>query len=67
MCRSCDICIVKSLSFSGAVYILETGENVFDNSKRLRFSIFNRKSLNQSVRDEFGLYDLQQSQEICQL
>ena len=58
---------IKSLPFPGAVYILETGENLFDNSKRLRFSIFNRKLLNPSVRDEFGLYDLQQSKEICQL
>ena len=58
---------IKSLPFPGAVYILETGENLFDNSKRLRFSIFNRKFLNPSVRDEFGLYDLQQSKEICQL
>lgn len=51
---------IKSLPFPGAVYILETGENLFDNSKRLRFSIFNRKLLNQSIRDEFGLYNLQQ-------
>lgn len=58
---------IKSLPFPGAVYILETGENLFDNSKRLRFSIFNRKLLNQSVRDEFGLYELQQSKEIYQL
>ncbi|MEH1891960.1 MAG: glycosyltransferase family A protein [Nostoc sp.] len=58
---------IKSLPFPGAVYILETGENLFELSKRLRFSIFNRKFLNPSVRDEFGLYDLQQSKEICQL
>jgi hypothetical protein len=58
---------IKSLPFPGAVYILDTGENLFDNSKRLNFSIFNRKLLNQSVRDEFGLYDLQQSKEICQV
>jgi hypothetical protein len=49
---------LKSLPFPGAVYILETGENLSNNSKRLRFSIFNRKLLNQSVRDEFRLYDL---------
>ncbi len=58
---------IKSLPFPGAVYILETGENLFDNSKRLTFSIFNRKLLNQSIRDEFGLYNLQQSKEICKL
>ncbi|WP_375474327.1 glycosyltransferase family 2 protein [uncultured Nostoc sp.] len=58
---------IKSLPFPGAVYILATGENLFKNSTRLRFSIFNRKSLNQSLRDEFGLYKLQQSQEIYQL
>lgn len=58
---------IKSLPFPGAVYILDTGENLFDNSKRLKFSIFNRKLLNQSVKDEFGLYDLQKSREICQL
>ena len=58
---------IKSLPFPGAVYILATGENLFKNSTRLRFSIFNRKLLNQSFRDEFGLYKLQQSQEIYQL
>ncbi|MEH2038707.1 glycosyltransferase family A protein [Nostoc sp.] len=58
---------IKSLPFPGAVYILATGENLFENSKRLRFSIFNRKLLNQSLRDEFGLYNLQQSKEIYQL
>ncbi|MCC5659343.1 glycosyltransferase family 2 protein [Nostoc sp. XA010] len=58
---------IKSLPFPGAVYILDTGENLFDNSKRLRFNIFNRKLLNQSVMDEFGLYGLQQSREVCQL
>ncbi|WP_334816481.1 glycosyltransferase family A protein [Nostoc sp.] len=58
---------IKSLPFPGAIYILATGENLFKNSTRLRFSIFNRKLLNQSFRDEFGLYKLQQSQEIYQL
>ncbi|MEH2084442.1 MAG: glycosyltransferase family A protein [Nostoc sp.] len=58
---------IKSLPFPGAVYILETGENLFNNSKRLRFNIFNRKLLNQSLRNEFGLYKLQQSKEIYQL
>ncbi|MBH8565159.1 glycosyltransferase family 2 protein [Nostoc sp. CENA67] len=49
---------IKPLPFAGAVYILETGEHLFYDSTRLGFSIFNRQLLNESIREEFGLYNL---------
>ena len=49
---------IESLPFPGAVYIVETGENLFYGSMKLNFNIFDRKSLTQSVKDEFGLYTL---------
>ncbi|MBD2343223.1 glycosyltransferase family 2 protein [Anabaena subtropica] len=49
---------IKLLPFPGAIYMLATGENHYYDGTRLNFSIFNRKTLNQSIRDEFGLYDL---------
>jgi len=50
---------IAPLPFPGAVYNLKTGENLSHNSERLNFSIFNRKLLNQSIMDEFGLYNLE--------
>ncbi|MEH2382129.1 MAG: glycosyltransferase family 2 protein [Nostoc sp.] len=49
---------IEPLPFPGAVYIVETGENLFYGSMKLNFIIFNRKSLTQSLKDEFGLYTL---------
>ncbi|MCW5312824.1 glycosyltransferase family 2 protein [Nostoc sp. KVJ3] len=50
--------IIEPLPFPGAVYIVETGENLFYGSMKLNFNIFDRKSLSQSIQDEFGLYTL---------
>ncbi|HYX15762.1 MAG TPA: glycosyltransferase family 2 protein [Nostoc sp.] len=50
---------IEPLPFPGAVYILETGENLSSyGSMKLNFLIFNRKTLTQSLKDEFGLYTL---------
>ncbi len=49
---------LKALPFPGAVYMLENGEHLFYESSRLRFSIFNHQLLKQSIRDEFGIYNL---------
>ncbi|MDJ0735589.1 MAG: glycosyltransferase family A protein [Nostocaceae cyanobacterium] len=49
---------LQPLPFSGAVYMLENGEHLFYEPMRLRFSIINRKLLNASIRDEFGIYNL---------
>jgi hypothetical protein len=49
---------IKPLPFAGAVYVLETGEHLFYDSTKLGFNIFNRRFLNPSIRDEFGLYNL---------
>jgi hypothetical protein len=49
---------IKPLPFSGAIYMLETGENHYYQAHRLNFNILNRKRINQSIRDEFSLYPL---------
>jgi len=49
---------LSRLPFPGAIYILGTGDNIYGNTERLSFTIFSRKPLNQSLRDEFGLYPL---------
>jgi hypothetical protein len=50
---------ISPLPFPGAIYILETGENHYYDPTKLTFSIFNRKKITPSIRDEFGLYKLQ--------
>ncbi|WGV24844.1 glycosyltransferase family A protein [Halotia branconii] len=52
---------IKPLPFAGAVYVLETGEHLFYDSKRLKFNIFNRRLLRKSIINEFGLYNLSSS------
>ncbi|MEA5505781.1 glycosyltransferase family A protein [Halotia wernerae UHCC 0503] len=52
---------IKPLPFAGAVYVLETGEHLFYDSSRLKFNIFNRRLLKESIRNEFGLYNLSNS------
>ncbi len=49
---------LKPLPFSGAVYIVATGENLYYGTTTLTFNIFNRKWLNPSIREEFSLYPL---------
>ncbi|WP_017314629.1 hypothetical protein [Mastigocladopsis repens] len=49
---------IKPLPFPGAVYIVSTGENLYYGTTKLTFSIFNRKALNKSIREEFSLYPL---------
>jgi hypothetical protein len=51
---------IKPLPFAGAVYTVDNGENLFYGQMKLQFSMINRKLLNQSIRDEFSLYNLQQ-------
>ncbi|UKO96677.1 glycosyltransferase family 2 protein [Nostoc sp. UHCC 0870] len=50
---------ISALPFPGAIYMLETGENHYYDRTKLTFSIFNRKKITPSIRDEFGLYNLQ--------
>lgn len=49
---------IKPLPFPGAVYIVATSENLYYGSTKLTFNILNRKLLNQSIQEEFGLYPL---------
>lgn len=49
---------LQPLPFAGAVYVVETGENIYYDSTRLGFSILNRKRLNQEIKNEFGLCKL---------
>jgi hypothetical protein len=49
---------LQQLPFPGAVYIVATGENLYYGTTKLTFNIFNRKGLNQSIREEFNLYPL---------
>ncbi|NMF66709.1 glycosyltransferase family 2 protein [Brasilonema octagenarum] len=49
---------LQPLPFAGAVYIIATGENLYYGTSQLTFSIFNRKTLNPSIREEFNLYPL---------
>ncbi|NJM69144.1 MAG: glycosyltransferase family 2 protein [Scytonema sp. RU_4_4] len=51
---------LKPLPFPGAIYIVDTGENFYYGTSKLTFSIFNRKTLNKSIREEFHLYPLRQ-------
>ncbi|MDJ0797977.1 MAG: glycosyltransferase family 2 protein [Calothrix sp. MO_167.B12] len=48
---------MKPLPFPGAVYILGTGEHNFYDSTKLGFNIINRRLLNKSIQEEFGLFD----------
>ncbi|MBH8551191.1 glycosyltransferase family 2 protein [Nostocaceae cyanobacterium CENA357] len=48
---------INPLPFAGAVYVVETGEHLFYDSNRLKFNIFNRRLLNESLRNEFGLHN----------
>jgi hypothetical protein len=52
---------IKPLPFPGAVYIIATGENLYYDSTKLTFHIFNRKLLNQSIQEEFNLYPLKRN------
>ncbi len=49
---------IKPLPFPGAVYIVATGENLYYGSTKLTFNILNRKFLNPSIQEEFGLHPL---------
>lgn len=55
---------INPLPFAGGIYIIETGENVYYDQGKLGFSIFNRKLLNQAIRNEFGLYTLMNNRDI---
>ena len=52
---------MNPLPFAGAVYIIETGENLYYEQGKLRFSILNRKLLSQSICNEFGLYAIREA------
>lgn len=49
---------LKPLPFTGAVYIGETGENIYYNKEKLSFNLINRKRLTQSICEEFSLYKI---------
>lgn len=49
---------IKRLPFLGAIYVVATGENLYYGTTKLTFNLFNRRLLNQSIREEFSLYPL---------
>ncbi|ARV59055.1 hypothetical protein BZZ01_10780 [Nostocales cyanobacterium HT-58-2] len=50
--------VLEPLPFPGAVYIVANGENFYYGTTKLTFSLFNRKVLYQSIREEFSLFPL---------
>jgi hypothetical protein len=54
-------CAIAPLPFAGAAYILGYGDNVYGHEKNFSFNILNRRKLTKSIREEFGLYCLDES------
>ncbi|SRR5579883_440033 len=52
---------LQPLPFAGAIYIIDTGENFYYGATKLTFNIFNRKLLNQPIREEFNLYPMKKN------
>lgn len=50
---------LQPLPFAGAIYIGETGENIYYQTSKLNFNLINRRRLNKGLCEEFGLYKIQ--------
>ena len=49
---------IQPLPFLGAVYVINTGDNISGNENKLNFHWLNRRKLTTVIQEEFGLYPL---------